>query len=53
MSGIRQGVASIIRAPKVYFTHCYSQCLNLATSDMVKGCYTMKKILDAVHELTK
>ena len=55
MSGRRRGVAAIIQAeePKAYFTHCYGHSLNLATSDMVKGCFTMKKMLDTVHEITK
>ena len=53
ISSIRQGVASIIRAPKIDFTHSYSHFLNLATSDMVKGYSTMKKMLDAFHDFTK
>ncbi len=55
MSGIRQGVAALLRAeqPKAYFTHCYGHCLSLATSDMVKACPILKKMLDTVNEITK
>ena len=55
MSGIRQGVATVIQQEQsnAFFTHCYGHSLNLATSDMVKGCTTMKKMLDTVNEITK
>jgi len=55
MAGIRQGVATVVQEEQsnAFFTHCYGHSLNLATSDMVKGCTTMKKMLDTVQEITK
>ncbi len=50
-----QGVATVIQAeqPNAFFAHCYGHSLNLATTDMVKGCATMKKMLVTVQEITK
>ena len=55
MTGVRRGVATVIQAEQhnAFFTHCYGHSLNLAVSDTVKGCTTMKKALDTVHEITK
>ena len=55
MAGIRQGVATVVQEEQsnAFLTHCYGHSLNLATSDMVKGCTTMKKMLDTVQEITK
>ena len=55
MTGVRRGVATVIQAEQhnAFFTHCYGHSLNLAVSDTVKGCTTMKKALYTVHEITK
>jgi len=48
-------VASIIQneQPNACFFHCYVYSLNLAAAYMVKGCSTMKKMLETVNEITK
>ena len=55
MSGVRSGVAKqfLDEQPKAFFTHCYGHSLNLAVSDTIKKCQTMKKALDMTHEITK
>ena len=55
MSGVRRGVATVIQAEQhnAFYMHCYGHSLNLAVSDTVKGCTTMKKALDTVHEISK
>ena len=51
MSGIRQGVAMVVQEEQPNAFFYYSS--NLATTDMVKGCGTMKKMMDTVQEITK
>jgi len=55
MSGIRQGVATVIQAeqPNAFYTHCYGHSLNLAIADTIKSSATMKRALDICHEVTK
>ena len=45
MSGVRSGVAKKIQdeQPQAFFTHCYGHALNLAVSNTIKKCSTMKK----------
>ena len=55
VSGVRNGVAKEIRdeEPKAHFTHCYGHALNLAASDTIKRCHTVKKALETTHEIIK
>ena len=55
MSGVRNGVAKQIQdeQPNAFFTHCYGHSLNLAVSDTIKQCNTMKSALEITHEITK
>ena len=55
MSRVRSGVAKKIQdeQPQAFFTHCYGHALNLAVSNTIKQCSTMKKALDNTHEITK
>ena len=55
MTGVRRGVATLLQReqPIAYFTHCYGYSLNLAVSDTIKKCVSMKKALDTTHEITK
>lgn len=55
MAGIRNGVATQIQKEesRAIFTHCYGHSLNLAASDTVRRCKTMKKALETTHEITK
>ena len=54
MNGVGNGVAKQIRdaEPKALFTHCYGHALNLAASNTIKRCWTMKKALKTTHEIT-
>lgn len=53
MSGIRQGVAMVIQAEQL--NACFYSLLwpQFKLGHMVKGCATMKKMLDTVQEITK
>jgi len=55
MRGPRSGVAKQLLddEPKALLTHCYSNSLNLAISDTVKGCKVMKDALYLIFEVTK
>lgn len=55
MTGVRNGVAKRIQdeQPNAFFTHCYGHSLNLAVSDTVRQCNTMKSALETTHEITK
>ena len=55
MTGVRNGVAKQIQdeQPNAFFTHCYGHSLNLAVSDTIKQCNTMKSALEMTHEITK
>ena len=35
------------------FTHCYGHALNLAVSDVVKECDSVRDVLDTVGEISK
>jgi len=53
MYGIRSGVAKKIleEVSRTVFTHCYGYVLNIACSDGVKGCKSMKNALDTAYEI--
>ena len=55
MMGARNGVAKRIQdeQPSAFFTHCYGHSLNLAASDTLRQCNTMKTALDITHETIK
>ena len=55
MSRVRNGVTNQLRnkQSKALFTHCYGCTLNLAASDIIQKCCTMKKALETAHEITK
>ena len=55
MTGVRNGVAKQIQdeQPNAFFTHCYGHSLNLAVSDTLRQCNTMKSALEMTHEITK
>ena len=50
-----EGVAAhIVSAePRALFTHCYGHALNLAASDSVKKCKTVKDAMGATFEISK
>ena len=55
MTGVGNGVAKQIQdeQPNAFITHCYGHSLNLAVSDTIKNCSTVKNALDTTHEITK
>ena len=55
MRGLRNGVAKQIQdlEPRAIYTHCYGHSLNLAASDTVQKCKTVKAALETTHEITK
>ena len=55
MRGFKNGVAKQIQdtEPRAIYTHCYGHSLNLAASDTVQKCKTMKSALETTNEITK
>ena len=55
MSGTKNGVAKLIcnDEPRAVYMHCYGHALNLAISDMLKQCRTLKSYLKTVNEIIK
>ena len=55
MSGAKTGVAKQISdiESRAIFTHCYGHTLNLACSDVVKGCKILRDTLETAREITK
>jgi hypothetical protein len=48
MTGVRNGVTKQIQdeQPNAFFMHCYGHSLNLAVSDTIRQCNTMKCVRD-------
>ena len=55
MAGKKNGVSTIILQDesRAVFTHCYGPSLNLALTDTIKACKTMKYSLEVVLEISK
>jgi hypothetical protein len=55
MRGLKNGVAKQIQdlESRAIYTHCYGHSLNLAASDTVQKCKTMKAALETTYEITK
>lgn len=54
-AGLKSGVATQFseEQERAILTHCYGHALNLACSDIIKGCKLMRDALDATHEVVR